>query len=331
MALELSNKKVLVTGGGGFIGSHLVETLAPMCGQLTAMIKYNSRNHWGDLESLDSEILQGIEVVAGDVQDPFFVDHIVKDKDVVFHLAALIPIPYSYIAPQSYLRTNVEGTLNVMMACRAHGVSKVVHTSTSETYGSALYTPIDEKHPLQAQSPYAASKIAADKIAESFYLSFDLPVATIRPFNTFGPRQSARAVIPTIISQALTRDRVQLGSLTPVRDLTFVKDTAQAFVQVACADGSAGRVLNAGNGKGITIGALAQLILELMGSDKPIEADPQRVRPDKSEVVELICQSRALTEISGWKPQHDLEAGLRQTIAYVQRDLARYKPELYNV
>ncbi len=329
--MELNNKKVLVTGAGGFIGSHLVETLAPMCGELTAMIKYNSRNHWGDLESLPSDVLKGVEVLAGDVQDPFFMDRIVKHKEVVFHLAALIPIPYSYLAPQSYVRTNVEGTLNVMMACRAHGVSKVVHTSTSEAYGSALYTPIDEKHPLQAQSPYAASKIAADKIAESFHLSFDLPVATIRPFNTYGPRQSARAVIPTIISQALTRDRVQLGSLTPVRDLTFVKDTAQAFVEVARAEGSSGHVLNAGNGKGISIGELAQLILELMDSDKSIEADPQRVRPDKSEVVELICDSAALAEISGWTPQHDLKEGLRQTIAYVERDLARYKTELYNV
>jgi NAD dependent epimerase/dehydratase len=329
--MDLKNKKVLVTGGGGFIGSHLVEALLPKCGEVTALVKYNSRNDWGDLELLPGEVLDHIRVEAGDVRDPFFTGKLIKGKDVVFHLAALIPIPYSYIAPLSYIQTNVEGTLNVMMASSEHNVEKVVHTSTSETYGTALSTPIDEDHPLQAQSPYSASKIGADKVAESFYLSFGLPVVTIRPFNTFGPRQSARAVIPTVVSQALVRDCVELGSLMPVRDLTFVKDMVDAFIKVAEREGSAGEVINVGSGKGISIGELAGLILKIMGTDKPLVVDEKRIRPEKSEVMELICDNSKAVRLLGWKPRYSLEDGLRESIEHIRENVGRYKASDYNV
>ena len=251
--MDLTNQTVLVTGAGGFIGSHLVEALVAKGCRVRAMTKYNSRNDWGNLEQLPPDVQQQIEIISGDIADPFFVRKAVSGCQAVFHLAALIGIPYSYIAPQHYVQVNVQGTLNVLEACRAEGVQKLVHTSTSETYGTARYTPIDEAHPMQGQSPYSASKIGADKMAESYYLSFDLPVATIRPFNTFGPRQSARAIIPTIISQALnyrnTREPIRLGSLSPVRDFTFVKDTAQGFIRVAECDNSVGEVINVAPGR----------------------------------------------------------------------------------
>src|SRR6266446_545079 len=233
MSVEMTGKSVLVTGAGGFIGSHLTEALVHAGARVRALVHYNSRSDWGHIESLDPRAREALEVMAGDVRDPFYVAEATKGVEVIFHLAALIPIPYSYKAPQEYVDTNVRGTLNVLEAVRRHGTSRVLHTSTSETYGTALYTPIDEKHPLQAQSPYSASKIGADKLAESFYCSFDLPVTTIRPFNTYGPYQSARAVIPTIISQAFSNNVIKLGSLTPIRDLTFIEDTVSGFIRVA--------------------------------------------------------------------------------------------------
>jgi len=327
----LKGKKVLVTGAGGFVGSHLCEELVNAGAKVTAMIRYTSASGWGNLEFLPDDAKAELDVVAGNVEDGDFVSRHVEGQDIVFHLAALIGIPYSYVAPRSYVRTNVEGTLNVLEAARLHGVEKVAHTSTSETYGTALYTPIDEKHPLQGQSPYSASKIGADKIAESYHLSFGLPVATLRPFNTFGPRQSARAVIPTIISQALTGDEIRLGSIDPVRDLTFVEDTVDAFIKIAQSSDSAGQTVNAGFGKGITIGDLAAKILKIMGVDKPIVADAKRMRPDNSEVFTLVCDNSKAGGLMGWRPRHSLDEGLVKAIEFVGANLALYRPDSYTL
>lgn len=327
--MQWSGRNVLVTGAGGFIGSHLCEALLDLGAEVTAMIRYTSRSDWGNLELLPDEQKAALQVVAGNVEDSAFVNGIVKGKEVVFHLAALIAIPYSYIAPSSYVRTNVEGTLNIMEAARTFGAWRVVHTSTSETYGTALYTPIDEKHPLQGQSPYSASKIGADKLVESYHCSFGLPVATIRPFNTYGPRQSARAVIPTIISQALAQPTVRLGALEPVRDLTYVKDTVQGFIKVAESEKAVGQTVNVGFGEGISIGALAETILDLMGSDKRIIHDEERVRPRASEVYTLICDNSKARDICGWNPRYSLREGLIETIEFVSQHLSLYKPDQY--
>ena len=324
------NKRVLVTGAGGFIGSHVVERLVQLGAEVRAFVHYNSRNDWGLLEFLRKEILDHIEVFPGDLTDAALVYKAVAGCQVVFHLGALIAIPYSYQAPQQFIDTNVKGTLNVLQACLEEQVEKVIHTSTSETYGSALYTPIDEEHPLQAQSPYAASKIAADKLAESFYCSFELPIDTIRPFNTYGPYQSARAVIPTIISQALSNDIIKLGSLTPVRDLTFIEDTVSGFIRVAESGKSIGSVFNVGTGHGVTISELVRVILRLIGVDKPIVADSKRFRPVKSEVTVLVCNNTKAREILEWIPQYTLEQGLQYTIEYIRNNLYRYKPGIFN-
>jgi NAD dependent epimerase/dehydratase len=331
--MDLAGRRVLVTGAAGFIGSHLVEALVEQRCRVRALVHYNSAGSWGHLDALDRAHRDAVEVVMGDVRDAFATARAVEGCDAVFHLAALIAIPYSYRAAHSYVATNVEGTLNVLEACRAHAVERLVHTSTSETYGTAEYTPIDERHPLQGQSPYSASKIGADKLAESYYRSFNLPVTTLRPFNTFGPRQSARAIIPTIVSQALERTEIKLGSLTPVRDLTFVTDTAAAFVAAARADAAVGQVVNSGNGKGITIGDLAARILRLMGRDQShrIVSDAERVRPEKSEVFELICDNSLAARVMGWQPRVTLDDGLRQVIEYVDAHRARFKADLYNV
>ena len=330
--MDLRGKRALVTGAAGFIGSHLVEALLAEGCRVRALVHYNSRGSWGHLEEFDQRQREGVEVVLGDVQDAFSTSRAVEGCEVVFHLAALIAIPYSYRAAHSYVATNIEGTLNVLEACRAHRVQRLVHTSTSETYGTAQYTPIDEQHPMQGQSPYSATKIAADKLAESYYRSFDLPVVTLRPFNTFGPRQSARAIIPTIISQALERPEVRLGSLTPVRDLTFVTDTAAAFIAAAACDEAIGKVVNAGNGKGITIGQLATRILSLMGlPERRIICDDDRVRPEKSEVFELICDNRLAGDLLGWRPRVSLDDGLTQVIAYVSAHRDAFKPDIYTV
>jgi len=326
-------RPVLVTGAGGFIGSHVTEALVRAGARVRALVHYNSRNDWGQIELLEPDVRGRLEVLAADIRDPFLCRKAVTGQSVVLHLAALIAIPYSYHAPADYVATNVLGTLNLLQAFReSSSAEKFVHTSTSETYGTARYVPIDEHHPLQAQSPYSASKIGADKIAESFFLSFDTPVTVLRPFNTFGPRQSARAVIPTIISQVLAGSgKVRLGSLEPIRDLTFVEDTAAAFLAAAESTGTVGEVLNAGNGKGILVGDLANLILEIMGGGAEIERDEARVRPENSEVDRLICNAEKFRALTGWEPRTSLREGLERTVKSVRANLGRYKPGIYNL
>lgn len=313
-----------------------MEALVARGDRVRAMVQYNSFGSWGWLEVLSPETMASVDVVLGDVRDPNSVDEFVADAEIVYHLAALIAIPYSYRAPRSYLETNAGGTLNVLEAARRHGTPRVVHTSTSEVYGTARRVPIDEQHPLQAQSPYAASKIAADKLAESYVLSFSLPVVILRPFNTFGPRQSARAVIPTIISQlAAGQGEVQLGAVAPTRDFTFVTDTAQAFVAVGNAPLArvAGKVLNSGTGREISIGDLAAAVAGLMGRPLLVETAEERLRPADSEVMRLVCDFSAIQSATGWAPRHTLEEGLAATIGWFSdpSNLARYKPEAYNV
>ncbi len=329
--MKWQNKQVLVTGAGGFIGSHLVDALLSQGANVTAFVHYNARNDWGMLEGRYNDTTPNLSVIAGDVTDALFVKKAVSEKEYVFHLAALIGIPYSYLAPESYINTNVKGTLNVMQACLDAGVTRVVHTSTSEVYGTAQYTPIDEKHPLQGQSPYSASKIGGDKIAESFYCSFGLPVTTIRPFNTFGPRQSTRAVIPTIITQALTSDTLKLGSLTPVRDLTYVADTVQGFIRFAESTKTVGKTVNTGSGRGVTIGELAEIILRRVNPNARIVCDEARVRPEKSEVMQLLCDIRSAKDLAGWEPRVSLEEGLTLTIDWMKEHLAAYKAGVYTV
>ncbi len=324
-------KNVLVTGAGGFIGSHLAEALADAGANVTAMIKYGSASQWGNLEYASPSAKEKLKVVAGNVEDSDFVMNVVAGQDVVFHLAALIAIPYSYIAPRSYVRTNVEGTLNVVEAARRLGTSRVVHTSTSEVYGTALREPIDEEHPLQGQSPYSASKIGADKIAESYYRSFSTPVVTLRPFNTFGPRQSARAFIPTIISQALTRDVIELGALDPMRDMTFVGDTVSGFMAAGAAKGIEGQTINLGTGHTATIGDFANRILALMNCSKPIVQDSKRIRPAGSEVFKLVSDNRRANELMGWTPRTSVDDGLKQTIDFVEKNISLYRPTQYTV
>lgn len=329
--MKWQDKQVLVTGAGGFIGSHLVDELLKQGANVTAFVHYNARNDWGMLEGRYNNSTQNLTVIAGDVTDALFVKKAVAEKEYVFHLAALIGIPYSYVAPESYINTNIRGTLNVMQACLDHEVTRVVHTSTSEVYGTAQYTPIDEKHPLQGQSPYSASKIGADKIAESFFCSFGLPVTTIRPFNTFGPRQSTRAVIPTIITQALTGNIVKLGSLTPIRDLTYVADTANGFIKLAESKKTVGMTVNTGSGRGVTIGELADIIIGQINPEACLVCEEKRVRPDKSEVMELLCDNRSALELAGWKPRYTLEDGLALTIEWIKEHIASYKTGIYTV
>ncbi|MEM0951099.1 MAG: SDR family NAD(P)-dependent oxidoreductase [Cyanobacteria bacterium P01_H01_bin.74] len=334
--MKLNKKKVLVTGAGGFIGSHLVEHLLELGAEVKALVKYNARNDWGNLEHLPKETLNAIEIVSGDIADPYFVHQAVQGCSVVFHLAALIGIPYSYVAPQHYVNVNIQGTLNVLEACRTHAVEKLVHTSTSETYGTALYTPIDENHPLQGQSPYSATKIAADKLAESYFNAFDLPVSIIRPFNTFGPRQSARAVIPTMISQVLgypdSQQSLQLGNLAPKRDFNYVKDTVSGFTAIAAADDTNGKVINIGTGVAYSMAETLAMILELCQSDEmPLSVKQERVRPEKSEVDLLLADATLAKALTGWSPQFSLKDGLQETIQYVQNHLHQYKTDRYAI
>lgn len=323
--------KVLVTGAGGFIGSHLVELLVVAGYAVRGFVHYNAAGSWHNLEKVPRDVLENVEVVAGDIADPYSVDEAVNGCGIVFHLAALIGIPYSYIAPQAYVTTNVMGTLNILQACRRHDVHRVVHTSTSETYGSAQYIPIDEKHPLVGQSPYSASKIGADKLVESFWRSFELPVCIIRPFNTYGPRQSARAFIPTIIVQALSGDVVRLGNLDPIRDMTFVADTARGFIAGAKSDKCLGTVCNLGVGSGLSIGQFVERIGTLLGKEPKVECDSQRIRPSNSEVSRLISDNSKMKKLSGWEPIVSLDDGLQQTIDYVRAHLHEYKADRYNV
>lgn len=329
--MKWQDRPVLVTGAGGFIGSHLVDELLRRGADVTAFVHYNARNDWGMLEGRYTDSTPHLNVIAGDVTDAHFVKKAVAGKEFVFHLAALIGIPYSYVAPESYVNTNIKGTLNVMQACLDEGTRRVVTTSTSEVYGTALYTPIDEKHPLQGQSPYSASKIGADKIAESFYLSFGLPVTTIRPFNTFGPRQSTRAVIPTIITQAISTNRIKLGSLTPVRDLTYVADTVSGFIKFAESKKTIGRTINTGSGRAVTIGELADIILEKVNPKAKIVCEEKRIRPEKSEVMQLLCDNHLANELAGWKPSYSLEEGLDLTISWMKEHIASYKTGVYTV
>ncbi|MBN8579371.1 MAG: SDR family NAD(P)-dependent oxidoreductase [Anaerolineae bacterium] len=329
--MNWNGKKVLVTGAGGFIASHLVEHLVQEGAQVRGFVRYNSRNDLGMLKWLAPEILSQIEIMQGDLRDNEAVRNAVRGVDTVFHLGALIAIPYSYVNPREVIDVNIMGTLNVLMAARDFGTRRVVHTSTSEVYGTAQYVPIDEKHPLQGQSPYSASKIGADRIAESFYRSFETPVVTLRPFNTFGPGQSMRAVIPTIIVQALTRDEVKLGSLEPSRDFTFAKDTANGFVKVAEAEGVLGEEINLGNDNTIRIGDLAEKIFKIIGKTPKIVADPQRVRPGKSEVMKLWASNEKAKRMIGWEPRISLDEGLRATIEWISAHIDLYQPDQYTV
>jgi len=325
--MNWGDKRVLVTGAGGFIGSHLTERLVELGAKTRAFVRYSSTGSWGWLDQ--SPLKNDIEVVLGDIRDQDTVVHALAGVDVVFHLAALIAIPYSYQAPLSYVRTNVEGTLNVLQAAQRANAEVVVHTSTSEVYGTARTVPIDENHPLQGQSPYSASKIGADKIAESFYLSFGLPVVTVRPFNTFGPRQSARAVIPTIITQALNGSEIRLGNLEPTRDLNFVADTVEGFIKAAETPKAIGETINLGTGREISIGDLAALILKLMNRDLPIALEDARVRPENSEVDRLCADSRKGQSILGWTPKYSLEEGLSATVEWIREHSERYRTGIY--
>jgi NAD dependent epimerase/dehydratase len=322
-------KKVLVTGAAGFIGSHVVEMLVHHGARVTALAHYNSDSSIGNLRYLPKDVLSHINVEFGDVTDSFQMEQISRQCDVILHLAALIGIPYSYVAPSAYVKTNIEGTLNILEAARKNNVEKLVVTSTSETYGTAIYAPIDEKHPLQGQSPYSATKIGADKIAESYYLSFGLPVCILRPFNTFGPRQSMRAVIPTIITQALQSESIRLGSLSPVRDMVFVKDTARGFLLAGSVQKSVGEVVSLGTGKGVTIGELVTIIQSLTGTNKTVTEEQQRIRPEKSEVFKLICNNEKAKLILGWNPEIGLEDGLKQSIEFIRANSHLYKSDQY--
>lgn len=324
--------RALVTGGDGFIGSHLVEYLVSEGYEVRALSQYNSFNHWGWLE--DINCLEAVEVVSGDVRDPHYCRTVVKGVDVVFHLASLIAIPYSYVAPDLYVDTNVRGTLNICQAARDLGVSRVVQTSTSEVYGTAQYVPIDEKHPLQPQSPYSASKIAADAMAMSFYNAFELPVTIARPFNTYGPRQSARAVIPTIIGQIASGIKeIELGDVSPTRDFNYVHDTCRGFLALAQCDAAVGQAVNIGSNYEISVADTLNLIRELMGSDVTFVTDEQRLRPCKSEVFRLWCDNTRIRELTGFEPETGIRAGLQKTIDWFVKpeNLAKYKTGIYNV
>lgn len=329
--MDWHNKSVLVTGAGGFIGSHLTEGLVQRGARVRAFVHYNSRADPGLLRFVDAEVLEAIDLYFGELKDPDSVRRAMNGVDVVFNLAALIGIPYSYVHPYDVVQTNVLGTLHVLLAARDFGVERLVQTSTSEVYGSAQYVPIDEDHPLQGQSPYSASKIGSDKLAESFYLSFGLPVSTVRPFNTYGPRQSARAVIPTIITQALTQDHIKLGSLTPRRDFTFARDTARGFILAAESEASVGEVVNLGNGQEISIGELAERIRRIVGRDMPILSDDTRVRPEASEVNRLLASNEKAARLIGWRPEVGFDEGLGETINWISDHLELFRVGQYAV
>lgn len=330
--MDLKGKTVLVTGADGFIGSHLTEMLVDKGCKVKALSQYNSFNYWGWLE--DIKDLDKIEVLNGDVRDPHYCKHITKGVDVVFHLAALIAIPYSYVAPDSYVDTNVKGTLNICQAALENKVERVIHTSTSEVYGTAQYVPIDEKHPIQPQSPYSASKIGADAMAMSFFNAFELPLTIARPFNTYGPRQSARAVIPTIISQiAAGKKQIKLGDVTPTRDFNYVLDTCKGFIALAENEKAIGETVNIGSNFEISVGDTLNLIKKLMNSDVEFITDEQRIRPGKSEVFRLWCDNTKINELTGFQPGYSIEEGLKATIEWFIKpeNLAKYKANIYNV
>ncbi|MBI2789631.1 MAG: SDR family NAD(P)-dependent oxidoreductase [Elusimicrobia bacterium] len=327
-----SGVAVGVTGAGGFIGSHLAEELARRGAKVRAMVRYNSASRWGFLDRTPAALMRRIDVRAGDLADPFFVREFVAGQEVVFHLGALIAIPYSYEAPAQYVETNIHGTLNVLEACLRAKTRKVVHTSTSEVFGTARYVPIDEAHPRQGQSPYSATKIGADALVESFHRSFGLPAAIARPFNTYGPRQSARAVLPSIAAQLLSgAPRLEIGALDPVRDFNYVADTVEGFLAVARSPRAIGEDFNLGSGRGVSIGAAARLLMKITGRRVPFSTDRRRVRPAKSEVMRLLCGNAKARRLLGWRPRWTLEKGLEQLAAHVLAHLADYKPGRYNV
>jgi NAD dependent epimerase/dehydratase len=328
--------RILVTGAGGFIGSHLVEALLEQGHHVRAMVRYTSSGHRGHLDrsekALQAESDGRLEIALGDITDPYLVNRIAEGQEIILHLAALIGIPYSYSAPASYQAVNVAGTLHILEAARTHRCRRVIITSTSEVYGSARYTPIDEDHPLQGQSPYSASKIAADKLAESYYNSFDLPVVTLRPFNTYGPRQSQRAVIPTILAQALSgASEIKLGNLTPKRDVTYVEDTARAFLLACEAEGIEGETIHFGSGTAHSIGEIAEKCLTVAGSKAVVSSDADRVRPEKSEVECLLCGASKAEKLLGWRPEVSLEQGLDQTAKYIRDNMDQYPSGVYSI
>ncbi len=336
--MELENKKILVTGADGFIGSHLTEELIRRGFNVRAFVLYNSFNSWGWLDHAESEIKKNLDIFAGDVRDPHGVRTAMKGCDVVFHLAALIGIPYSYHSPDTYVDTNIKGTLNIVQAARELGVAKVLHTSTSEVYGTARFVPITEEHPLQGQSPYSASKIGADQIAMSFYISFGTPVTIVRPFNTYGPRQSARAVIPTVITQIASGSRkIKLGAMHPTRDFNYVKDTVNGFIAIAESDKTVGEVINIGSNYEVSIGDTVKLIAELMNKEIDIDTDTKRIRPENSEVERLWAENAKAKKLTGWEPTYGqregFKRGLQETIAWFRNpeNLRQYKPGEYNI
>jgi len=326
------SKKVVVTGADGFIGSHLAEELVKAGHDVRAFVYYNSFNSWGWIDTLPDEIKSQIEIFSGDIRDPNGVREAFKGAGTVYHLAALIAIPFSYHSPDSYVDTNIKGTLNVLQAANSLGIPRLLVTSTSEVYGTAQYVPIDEKHPCQGQSPYSATKIGADRIAESFYRSFDTPVTIVRPFNTYGPRQSARAVIPTIITQLLAGEtEIKLGSITPTRDFNFVKDVAAGFMAIAGCDRAIGQEINIASGVEISIGELAREMIAHINPQAKIVCDEQRLRPENSEVNRLLGSNEKIKALTGWEPKYDLKSGLAETIAWLKGNLSSYKTGIYNI
>lgn len=325
-------KKILVTGSDGFIGSHLTEELVRAGYQVKAFVYYNSFNTWGWLDTLPSDVMKNVEIFQGDVRDPNGVKEAMKETAAVFHLAALIAIPFSYHSPDTYVDTNIKGTLNILQAAREQDLERVLVTSTSEVYGTAQYVPMDEKHPFQGQSPYSATKIGADRLAESFYRSFQLPVSIVRPFNTFGPRQSARAVIPTIITQLLAgKEKIHLGSLTPTRDFNYVKDTVNGFIKIYESERTIGEEINIATQYEISIGELAEELIRQINPNAKIVCDEERLRPEKSEVNRLLGSNKKIKELTDWKPVYSFEEGLSETISFFKDNMDKYKPDIYNI
>lgn len=330
--MNIRNKRILVTGADGFIGSHLVESLIDLGCKVKAFCYYNSFNSWGWLDTLPKDKLEKIEVFLGDIRDLTSVNSATEKIDIIMHLAALISIPYSYLSPESYLETNIKGTLNILQAGRTHRTERILITSTSEVYGTAKYVPIDENHPTQGQSPYSATKISADRITESFIKSFNMPITIVRPFNTYGPRQSARAVIPSIIIQLLSgSDRIKLGSLFPRRDFNYVKDVCNGFIEIAKSEKTAGHEINIASGQDISIRELAEKIIEKINPEAKIIEDMQRIRPEKSEVIRLQGSNKKIKKLTAWTPKYTLEQGLKETLNWFKNNLDRYKTDIYNV
>ncbi|MGB2698373.1 MAG: GDP-mannose 4,6-dehydratase [Candidatus Zixiibacteriota bacterium] len=329
--MKLTGKKVLLTGAGGFVGSHLVEVLAQKGAKVEAFVHYNSRNDWGMLEWVDKKVLDQVEVVSGDIRDSDCVRKITKDQDIVFHLAALIGIPYSYVNPLDVADTNIQGTLNLLLAAKELGIEKFIHTSTSEVYGTAQKIPMDENHPVNPQSPYAATKASADQLALSFYYTYQLPVGIIRPFNIYGSRQSARSVIPSIIMQVLTKDEIKIGSLTTTRDLTYVTDSVKGFIQFAECDKIAGEVVNLGSENEISVKNIIEIVEKNVNKKVKIVQEDKRKRPEKSEVQKLVSNSDKAKKLFGWKPETGIDQGIQKTITWIKDNFDFFKKEIYNI